>query len=101
MEVRMSKLARASTEIENKTHYESLRNLLQSLKNNGENIFDTNIHITVAETNKKEVRTLLRQNGFKFAENFGRQVDAFVSANILEEFTHLHLQQCSHLFLAN
>ena len=82
MEVRMSKLARASTEIENKTHYESLRNLLQSLKNNGENIFDTNIHITVAETNKKEVRTLLRQNGFKFAENFGRQVDAFVSANI-------------------
>ena len=82
MEVRMSKVARASAEIENQTHYESLRNLLTSLKNNGENIFDTNIHITVAESNKKEVRTLLKQNGFKYTENFGRQINGFVSANV-------------------
>ncbi len=104
MEVRMSKVNRASAEIENQTHYDSLRDLLTSLKNNGENIFDTNIHITVAESNKKEVRTMLRQNGFKYAENFGRQINAFVSANVsrvddLKEYSRgIHTTSLSAMF---
>ena len=31
---------------------------------------------------KKEVRAVLKQYGFKYAENFGRQINAFVSANV-------------------
>lgn len=82
MEVKLSKANRASMQIENQTHYDSLKELLTSLKTNNENIFDTNIHITAEEGVKKEVRAVLKQYGFKYAENFGRQINAFVSANI-------------------
>ena len=82
MELKLSKVHRASEQIETQTHYESLRELLTSLKNSGENIFDTTIHITALEAAKKEVRSVLKQYGFKYAENFGRQINAFVSANI-------------------
>ncbi len=82
MEVKLSKAFRASAQIENQTHYDSLRELLASLKTNNENIYDTNIHITAEEGVKKEVRAVLKQYGFKYAENFGRQINAFVSANI-------------------
>lgn len=82
MEIRLGKDAKSSKKIENQTQYDTLRELLTGLKNNNENLFDVNVHITAEESMKKEVRAVLRQNGFKFAENFGRQVDAFVSANI-------------------
>ncbi len=82
MEIRMSKVFRESEKIEAQTHYDSLRDLLASLKTNNENIYNTNIHITAEETVKKEVRAVLKQYGFKYAENFGRQINAFVSANI-------------------
>lgn len=82
MEVRAAKAFRASEQIENQTHIESLRELLASLKNSGENIYDTTIHITAEEGMKKEVRAVLKQYGFKYAENFGRQINAFVSANV-------------------
>lgn len=82
MEVRAAKAFRASEQIENQTHIESLRELLTSLKNSGENIYDTTIHITAEEGMKKEVRAVLKQYGFKYAENFGRQINAFVSANV-------------------
>ena len=82
MEIKLSKAFRESEKIETETHYNSLRDLLASLKTNNENIFHTNIHITAEETQKKEVRAVLKQYGFKYAENFGRQINAFVSANI-------------------
>ena len=82
MEIRMGKVFRESEKIEAQTHYESLRDLLASLKTNNENIYNTNIHITAEEGVKKEVRAVLKQYGFKYAENFGRQINAFVSANI-------------------
>ncbi|MBQ2863915.1 MAG: ATP-binding protein [Clostridia bacterium] len=82
MEIRMGKVFRESEKIEAQTHYDSLRELLASLKTNNENIYNTNIHITAEEGVKKEVRAVLKQYGFKYAENFGRQINAFVSANI-------------------
>lgn len=82
MEIRMGKVFRESEKLEAQTHHESLRNLLASLKTNNENIYNTNIHITAEEGVKKEVRAVLKQYGFKYAENFGRQINAFVSANI-------------------
>ena len=82
MEIKISKGGKQSRQIENQTQYDTLKELLTNLKNNNENLFNTNIHICAQEGMKKEVRAVLKQNGFKFTENFGRQVDAFVSANI-------------------
>ncbi len=82
MEIKLNKAMKSSQQIESKTHYETLRELLTSLKNNNQNLYNINIHITAEESQKKEVRAILRQNGFKFAENFGRQIDSFVSSNI-------------------
>ena len=96
MEVKLNKLGRASTQIENQTHYDSLKELLTSLKTNNENIFNTNIHITAEEGVKKEVRAVLRQYGFKYAENFGRQINAFVSANISRLDTLLEYERGIH-----
>ena len=91
MEIKLNKVGKASTKIETETHYDTLRELLTSLKNNGENLYNVNMHITAKESVKKEVRAQLKQRSFKYTENFGRQLDAFISANIsrrdsLEEF---------------
>lgn len=82
MSIRMKKDAKTSKQIENETQYDTLRELLQGIKNSNENLFDVNVHIVANEKVKKEVRAVLRQNGFKFTENFGRQIDGFVSSNI-------------------
>ncbi|MEG1751780.1 MAG: ATP-binding protein [Clostridia bacterium] len=68
--------------IENKTHLETLQNLLMDMKNNNQQLFDVNSFIICEEPAKKEVRAILRQEGFKCSELFGRQVDAFVSSNV-------------------
>jgi len=82
MEIKLNKAMKTSHRIESQTHYQTLRSLLVNLKNNNENLFNATVHITAEEGQKKEVRAILRQNGFKFTENFGRQIDAFVSSNI-------------------
>ncbi len=82
MEGKFSHTASTSKQIENETHLQTLQNLLVSLKNNNEQLFDVNIFITCEEPARKEVRARLRQEGFKYSEMFGRQVDAFVSSNI-------------------
>lgn len=63
------------------THRETLTDLLSNLKNSAENLFNVNMHIVCEDDQKKEVRAQLKQNGFRFTENFGRQVDAFISAS--------------------
>ena len=82
VEVRLGKMMKESQKIETQTHYETLKVLLESLKNNNEVLLNTTIHIVADEKVKKEVRGQLRQYGFKFAENFGRQIDAFVSSSL-------------------
>lgn len=82
MEIKMNKAMKTSQQIETQTHYETLRELLTNLKNNNQNLYNVNVHITAEEDQKKEVRAILKQNGFKFNENFGRQIDAFVSSNV-------------------
>lgn len=73
---------KTSTRIENETHLSTLRELLLQLKTGNENLFDVNIHLTCEDNMKKEVRSLLRQEGFKYNEMFGRQVDSFISSNV-------------------
>lgn len=82
VEMRLTKDMSTSRRIETQTHFDTLKSLLESLKNNNENLFNTNIHIIADDNLKKEVRAVLKQNGFKFDENFARQIDGFVSANI-------------------
>ena len=82
MEAKVDKQTRSSRQIENQTHLDTLKNLLMSLKNNNQQLFNVNIFITCEEPARKEVRAILKQEGFKYSEMFGRQVDAFVSSNI-------------------
>lgn len=79
---RLSRGGKASRQIEDQTHLSTLETLITELKNNNEQLFDVNVHLTVQEQSRKEVKAVLRQNGFRVAEMFGRQVDAFISSNI-------------------
>ncbi len=82
METKVFYSGKSSKRIENETHLETLRDLLINLKNNNQQLFDVNTFITCEEPARKEVRAILKQEGFKYSEMFGRQVDAFISANI-------------------
>lgn len=91
---REMKLERTYTEskrLEQQQDLDSLRILLQELKANNEQLYDVNIHFTVLAEQRKELKTILKQNGFKASEMFGRQVDAFVSSNVssLEKLKNL------------
>ena len=82
MEGKADNIMKSSKKIENETHLQTLRDLLQMLKNNNEQLFNVNIHLCCEEGAKKEVRAILKQCGFRYSEMFGRQVDAFVSRSI-------------------
>lgn len=82
METKSMRANRESKQIENETHLQTLRNLLVNIKNSNEVLYKCNFFITTEDYMKKEMRALLKQEGFKFSEMFGRQVDAFVSSNI-------------------
>lgn len=82
MEGKQANTRKTSRVIENETHLKTLKDLLEQLKNNGEQLFDVNIHLICEDSAKKEVRAILKQNGFRYSEMFGRQVDAFVSHSI-------------------
>ncbi|MBQ8748919.1 MAG: ATP-binding protein [Clostridia bacterium] len=87
MENKYYRTGKSSTQIELQTHLETLKGLLQSLKNNNEQLYNVNMHITCEEAVKKEVRAMIKQNGFKYSEMFGRQVDAFISSSISKRDT--------------
>ncbi len=82
VEAKLAKDMKTSKKIETQTHYDTLKELLTSLENNNQNLYNVNIHIMASEAVKKEVRSVLKQNGFKYSENFGRQIDGFVSSNL-------------------
>lgn len=82
METKLYYSGKSSARIENQTHLDTLRELLVSLKNNNQQLYDVNTFITCEEQARKEVRAILRQEGFKYSEMFGRQVDAFISSNL-------------------
>ncbi len=82
MESKLMRGGSSSRQIENQTHLETLQQLLVQLKNNNQQLFETSVYITCEEPARKDVRAILKQEGFKYSEMFGRQVDAFVSSNI-------------------
>lgn len=82
MESKLYKTGRSSSQIELQTHVDTLRNLLMSLKNNNQQLYDVNTFITCEDAAKRDVKAMLKQSGFKFSEMFARQQDAFISSNI-------------------
>ena len=81
-EAKLERTFRSSEMIEKQADIESLQALLQDLKTNNEQLFDVSIHIRVEEENRKEMRNILKQYGFRYSDLFGRQVDAFVSSSV-------------------
>ena len=82
MEAKIGNTLKSSKKLEQQTQLNTMKELLKLLKSNNEQLFEVNTHILCEEGSKKEVRALLRQNGYKFSEMFGRQVDAFISRNM-------------------
>lgn len=82
MENKLYKTGKSSTQIELQTHIETLRNLLVDLKNNNQQLYDVNTFITCEDSARKDIKAILKQNGFKYSEMFARQIDAFISTGI-------------------
>ncbi len=81
-ESKLDRTYRSSEIIEKEADIESLQTLLRDLKTNNEQLYDVSIHVRVEEDKRKEFRNVLKQNGFKYSDLFGRQVDAFVSSSL-------------------
>ncbi len=82
LEARMSSTFKSSKAIDLQTQHQTLKDLMSDLKVGNEDLYDVRIHIMCQEAMKKDVRTTLKQSGFKYSEMFGRQVDAFISTNL-------------------
>lgn len=82
MEAKYNRSGKSSTQIELQTHLETLRDLLVSLKNNNQQLFNVNTYVVAEDVAKKDVRAMLKQQGFKYSELFARQIDGFISSNI-------------------
>lgn len=82
MESKLYKTGKSSSVIELQTHLDTLRQLLMSLKNNNQQLFDVSVFVTCEDAAKRDVRAMLKQSGYKFTEMFARQEDAFISANL-------------------
>ena len=82
MESKSAYSAKSSKVIENQTHRDTLKELLVSLKNNNQQLFDVNTYVVCEEAARKEVKAILKQEGFKISELFARQLDGFISSNI-------------------
>ncbi len=79
---RLSSTFKSSKVVDLQSQRETLTDLLNDLKLGNEDLFDVHIRLMCAEAAKKEVRGILKQNGFKYTEMFGRQVDAFINTNL-------------------
>ena len=82
METRLSRTGKSSTRIEITTHLQTLRNLLAELKNNNQQLYDVNTFITCEDSARKDVKAVLKQEGYRYTELFARQIDAFISTGI-------------------
>ena len=84
----MGQSKKQSHQIESKAQMDTIKNLLVQLKTGNESLFDCTIHLTPDWEARKEVKARLKEEGFKFSELSGRQVDSFISSNIskVEQF---------------
>lgn len=82
MESQLQKKYRASVELEKTTQLDTIRELMNNVKQGGEVLFDTCIFCTVEEEQRKVMRTQLMRTGFKHNEMFGKQKECFIDCNV-------------------
>lgn len=74
-------VGKRSKQVEIGAQMSTMSALMSELKIGNEDLFDVNVHLFCDEGLKKEVRGVLKQQGFKYSELFGRQVESFLSYN--------------------
>ena len=79
---RLSSTFKSSKVVDLQAQRDTLNDLMNDLKIGNEELYDVHIRLMCTENAKKEVRGILKQQGFKYTEMFGRQVEAFISSNI-------------------
>lgn len=88
MRTQMEHSHKSSHHIERNAQLETITDLLVQIKQNNENMYDVTVHFTPDWDVRKEVKAKLREEGFKFSELTGQQVDSYLSSNVsrLETF---------------
>lgn len=71
-----------SQKMEKESQLQTIEQMLQQLKTGNEQMFNVNIHLTADTKTAQELRNTIIEEGFKFTNNSGKQIDAFVSANV-------------------
>ena len=71
-----------SQKLEKQAQLETIEQLLQQLKTGNEQMYNVKLHITGDLKTITELRHSLIEEGFKFTNNAGKQIDAFLSANV-------------------
>ena len=71
-----------SQKMEKESQLQTIEQMLQQLKTGNEQMFNVNIHLTTDTKTATELRNTIIEEGFKFTANTGKQIDAFVSANV-------------------
>ncbi len=71
-----------SEKMEKQTQLQTIEHLLQQLKTGNEQMYNIKIHLTSDNKAASELRHRIIEEGFKFSNNSGKQIDAFVSANV-------------------
>ncbi|MBE7073690.1 MAG: DUF87 domain-containing protein [Clostridiales bacterium] len=93
METKLYRTGKSSTRIEIETHLDTLRNLLAELKNSNQQLYDVNTFITCEDAARKDVKAVLKQEGYRYTEMFARQIDAFISTGISMRDNIVELQR--------
>ena len=93
METKLYRTGKSSTKIELTTHLETLRNLLAELKNNNQQLYDVSTYITCEDSARKDIKSILKQGGYRYSEMFARQIDAFISTGISQRDNIKELQR--------
>ena len=102
---------KASSIIDKQTHINTLVDLMRRLQNDNETLFKVNIHITLFDDGKtdlksakKNLRAILSEDGFDLVDNFSRQNRCFISSNLskfdsFEEYSRsIHSTSVSAVF---
>ena len=71
-----------SQKMEKASQLQTIEQMLQQLKLGNEQMFNVNIHLTTDTKTANELRNAIIEEGFRFTTNTGKQIDAFVSANV-------------------
>jgi len=84
MKTQMDNSSKASYQMDRQMQIQTVHDLLVALKSGNEHLFDCTIHFSSEWESRKELKARLKEEGFKFSELNGRQVDSFLSMNVAQ-----------------